>query len=137
MGQTSQPLRKVWRQTVAIFAVIGLLTATVPTEGSAQDAMPTIAEAAPASTVAFLWFDLDRESSQWQQTDELLARVGMPNALDQWEESILDQGEQSGDITASELDALLGGEMAVVILPPAVERIVQFVEGLGSGAMMH
>jgi hypothetical protein len=137
MGQTSQPLRKVWRQTVAIFAVIGLLTATVPTEGLAQDAMPTIAEATPASTVAFLWFDLDRESSQWQQTDELLARVGMPNALDQWEESILDQGEQSGDITASELDALLGGEMAVVILPPAVERIVQFVEGLGSGAMMH
>lgn len=90
--------------------------------GLAQDALPPIAEAVPESAVVFHWTDLDRESAQWRQTENLLARVGAPDALDLWEEAVLADGERSGGITSAELDALLGGELAVVVLPAAVEQ---------------
>ena len=90
---------------------------------SAQELLPEIAGAVPESAVLFHWMDLDRDGAQWQQSEELIARVGFPGALDLWEEAVLEDGEQSGGITSAELDALLGGEMAIAVLPTAVEQI--------------
>ncbi|MBA3451286.1 MAG: DUF3352 domain-containing protein [Chloroflexia bacterium] len=88
---------------------------------TAQETLPDIAAAAPESAVLFHSTDLDRDGAQWQQTEELLARVGVPDALDLWEEAVLAEGGESGDVTQADLDALLGGELAIVVLPTAVE----------------
>lgn len=90
---------------------------------SAQQQLPEIAGAVPESAVIFHWMDLDRDGPQWQQTEELISRVGFSDALDLWEEAVLEDGEQSGGITSAELDALLGGEMAFAVLPTAVEHV--------------
>ena len=93
------------------------------------------AAAAPESTVLFQSIDLDREGTQWQQTEELLARVGLPDALDLWEEAILEEGAAAGDFTEADLDGLLGGEMAIVVTPQAVERVVaRYASRHASGA---
>ena len=54
-------------------------------------------------------FDLDREGGQWQQTGTLLERVGLPDALELWEASVLEEGAKKGDFTEADLDALMGG----------------------------
>jgi hypothetical protein len=67
--------------------------------------------------------DLDREGTQWQLTEELLSRVGLPDALDLWEDTVREEGAAAGDFTEADLDALLGGELAIVVTPHAVERV--------------
>ena len=131
--------RQAWRILAALVLVLGV---AIPTMGSrpvlAQQALPALATAAPASTVVFHWTDLDRDGTQWQQAGELLGRVGLPDALDLWQQAILDEGEQSGGITQPELDALLGGEMAVVVLPAAVQRLAGMaMMGLESDTMFR
>jgi hypothetical protein len=78
--------------------------------------------------VLFHAFDLDRDGGQWQQTGALLERVGLPNALELWEETVLEEGARKGDFTEADLDALLGGELALVVTPLAVERVVEHHE---------
>jgi hypothetical protein len=116
-------MRVVWRLVAALTLAIGVVA---PVWGagatSAQESLPDIAGAVPESAVVFHWTDLDRDGAQWKQAEALLARVGLPDALGLWEEAVLEGGEQSGDITQEELDALLGGEMAIVVLPAAVEH---------------
>src|SRR5918998_951217 len=94
----------------------------------AQGTLPETAAAAPEGTALFHAFDLDREGEQWQQTGTLLERVGLPNALELWEESVLEEGAEKGDFTEADLDALLGGELALVVTPLAVERVVDHHE---------
>ena len=91
----------------------------------AQGTLPETAAAAPAGTALFQAFDLDRDGGQWQQTGALLERVGLPNALELWEAAVLAKGARKGDFTEADLDALMGGELAVVVTPLAVERVVE------------
>lgn len=113
----------MWRPAATLVLMAGLTASVWPlTEVSAQGELPATAAAAPEATVLFQSLDLDREGTQWQLTEELLARVGLPDALDLWEEAILEEGAAAGDFTQADLDALLGGEMAIVVTPQAVER---------------
>ena len=123
-----------WRIGVALALLLGLL---VPITSAppvlAQGSLPETAAAAPEGTMLFQAFDLDRDGEQWQQTGTLLERVGLPNALELWEAAVLKEGALTGDFTEADLDALLGGELAVVVTPQAVERIVQHQERKNSG----
>jgi hypothetical protein len=121
--------RSGWRISVALALLLALL---VPAWGAqparAQGTLPETAAAAPAGTALFHAFDLDREGEQWQQTGALLERVGLPDALDLWEDAVLEEGARKGDFTEADLDALLGGELAVVVTPLAVQRVVEHHE---------
>jgi hypothetical protein len=118
-----------WRTGVALALLFGLF---MPTWSAppvlAQGGMPETAAAAPEGTVLFHAFDLDRDGEQWQQTGTLLERVGLPDALELWEASVLEEGARKGDFTEADLDALLGGELAFVVTPRAVELAVEHHE---------
>lgn len=121
--------RLLWRPLVVLALVVGIAgPALMVSEVAAQSALPEIAEAAPESAILFQSFDLDFESEQWQQAEELLARVGVPDALETWRQEILTEGARSGDFSEADLDALLGGEMAIVVTPPAIERLMALEE---------
>ena len=122
-------VRSGWRIGVTLALLLGFL---VPAWSAppvlAQGTLPETAAAAPAGTALFHVFDLDRDGGQWQQTGTLLERVGLPDALELWEESVLEEGARKGDFTEADLDALLGGELALVVTPLAVERAVEHHE---------
>src|SRR5215212_8087513 len=122
-------VRSGWRFGVALTLLLGLL---VPVWSAApvvaQGALPETSAAAPEGTVLFQAFDLDREGGQWQQTGTLLERVGLPDALELWEAAVLEKGAKKGDFTEADLDALMGGELAVVVTPLAVQRVVEHHE---------
>src|SRR5918998_299512 len=122
-------LRSGWRMGVSLALLLALL---VPVWGAspalAQGTLPETAAAAPDGTVFFHAFDLDRDGGQWQQTGALLEHVGLPNALELWEETVLEEGARKGDFTEADLDALLGGELALVVTPLAGERAVEHHE---------
>jgi hypothetical protein len=122
-------IRSGWRIGIALALLLGFL---VPAWNAprvmAQATLPETAAAAPAGTALFQVFDLDREGVQWQQTGTLLERVGLPNALELWEDAVLEAGAKKGDFTEADLDALLGGELALVVTPVAVERAVEHHE---------
>src|SRR5918997_5758645 len=118
--------RSGWRTGVALTLLFGLFVPVWSTPAVlAQDSLPETAAAAPEGTVLFQAFDLDREGEQWQQTGTLLERVGLPDALELWEASVLEEGAEKGDFTEADLDALLGGELALVVTPLAVQRIAE------------
>jgi len=122
-------IRSGWRIGITLALLLGFL---VPAWNAprvmAQGTLPETAAAAPAGTALFQVFDLDREGVQWQQTGTLLERVGLPNALELWEDAVLEAGAKKGDFTEADLDALLGGELALVVTPVAVERAVEHHE---------
>jgi hypothetical protein len=121
--------RSGWRIGVVLALLFGLLApAWSAAPVLAQEGLPETAAAAPEGTVLFQAFDLDREGEQWQQTGALLERVGLPNALELWEASVLEEGASKGDFTEADLDALLGGELAVIVTPLAVQRVVEHHE---------
>jgi hypothetical protein len=121
--------RSGWRIGVTLALLLAFL---VPAWSApavlAQGTLPETAAAAPAGTAVFQEFDLDREGGQWQQTGTLLERVGLPNALELWEDAVLEAGAKKGDFTEADLDALLGGELALVVTPVALERAVEHHE---------
>jgi hypothetical protein len=118
-----------WRIGITLALLLGFL---VPAWSAppvlAQGTLPDTAAAAPAGTALFHVFDLDRDGEQWQQTGALLERVGLPDALELWEDAVLEKGARKGDFTQADLDALLGGELALVVTPLAVERAVEHHE---------
>ena len=115
--------RGFWRPLTAI-ALVASFAAPFASAGdaTAQETLPATAAAVPESAIVFHTSDLDRDGAQWQQTEALLARVGVPNALDLWETALLEEAERSGDFTEADLDALLGGELAIAVLPIAIEQ---------------
>src|SRR5215208_677092 len=118
-----------WRIGVALTLLFGLsVSAWSAPPVFAKGTLPETAAAAPEGTVLFHAFDLDREGEQWQQTGTLLERVGLPDALELWEASVLEEGARKGDFTEADLDALLGGELALVVTPLAVERVIEHQE---------
>jgi hypothetical protein len=124
-------VRSGWRIGVTLALLLGFLVpawSTPPVR--AKGTLPETAAAAPAGTALFQEFDLDREGGQWQQTGTLLERVGLPDALTHWEDSVLKKGAKKGEFTQADLDALLGGELAVVVKPLAVKRAVELHESL-------
>jgi hypothetical protein len=117
-------LPKGWRILATMSLILGVMVPVWGTSGaSAQDegSILDIAEAAPESSVIFWTFDLNRDSAQWQQTEELLGRIGIPNALDTWEQETLKEGSKKNQLTQEQLDALLGGEVAVAVTPDAIQ----------------
>src|SRR5688572_4653400 len=124
--------RSGWRIGVVLTLLLGILAPTWSAAPVlAQEGLPETAAAAPEGTVLFHAFDLDREGEQWRQTGALLERVGLPNALELWEASVLEEGASKGDFTEADLDALLGGELAVIVTPLAVQRVVEHHERQG------
>ena len=118
-----------WRIGVALTLLFGLsVSAWSAPPVFAKGTLPETAAAAPEGTVLFHAFDLDREGEQWQQTGTLLERVGLPDALELWEAGVLEEGAKKGDFTEADLDALMGGELAVVVTPLAVQRAVEHHE---------
>jgi len=116
--------RTGWRIGAALTLLIGIVVPVWSTPPVlAQGSLPESAAAAPEGTVLFHAIDLDREGGQWQQTGTLLERVGLPDALELWEAAVLEESANTGGPTAADLDALLGGEMAIVVSPQAVERV--------------
>src|SRR5919112_1815535 len=111
-----QKARSGWRIAATLALLLGfLVSAWHAGPVLAQGSLPETAAAAPAGTVLFHVFDLDREGEQWQQTGTLLERVGLPDALELWEASVLEEGAKKGNFTEADLDALMGGELAVVV----------------------
>jgi hypothetical protein len=125
MSVIGKQLRSAWRPAVALVLAVGLALPGWSTNGTtAQGSLPETAAAAPESTVLFHQLDLDFEGAQWQQAEALLARVGLPDALDLWRDEILTEGGESGDFSEADLDALLGGEMAFFVTSDAIAKIV-------------
>lgn len=114
--------------TILSLTVGTLIAVAAPAPTLAQDAGFATADAVPADAVAYSVFSLDLESDQWQQVDELLGRLGVPNALDQFRDEALTGAED--EPTEEEFDALLGGEVAVFALPTAVESLFEQFEAL-------
>ncbi len=86
---TRQALRGLAALVLAL-GVIAPMWGTHPVH--AQTALPAIAAAVPESAVIVHWTDLDRDGTQWQQTESLLARVGFPESLGLWDEDLLAEG---------------------------------------------
>lgn len=119
-----------WRPIAALALTFGLSAPMwSAADVGAQDAFPLTASAAPEGSILYHELDLDFEGDQWRQTEELLARVGVPNALDLWRDEILNESAGSGDFTEADLDALIGGEMAFIVTPRAVEYFLEMNAG--------
>src|SRR5215203_5669450 len=123
-------VRAVWRIGITLALLLGILVPawSVSPVLAQKGTLPETAAAAPAGTALFQVFDLDRGGRQWQQTGTLLERIGLPNALERWVDALLEIGAERGDFTEADLDALLGGELALVVTPVAVERAVEHHE---------
>lgn len=122
---------RLGRGLVALMTVLSLtagslLVLAVP--AVAQSETYSTASAVPADAVLYSSFDLDLESAQWQQVDELLSRLGVPDALSELRTSMLDDAE--GELTEEELDAFLGGEAAFYALPSAIESMFEQFDAL-------
>jgi len=111
----------------AMAAVLLVVTLALPrgASGSAAaqtTALPKTAAAAPASTAVFHEIDLDPNAAQWQQVGTVLGRLGLPNATDVLQNHMMEHGAARSDVTQADFDALLGGELAIVISPAAIAQ---------------
>ncbi|MFN8664737.1 MAG: DUF3352 domain-containing protein [Thermomicrobiales bacterium] len=116
----------IWRplSATALVVSMGGAALTAPT-ASAQDALPPITDAAPLDTAFFQQVDLDFAGAQWQQTDALMERLGFPDALDTWRQEFVSNHGEMGSFTEADLDAVTGGEMALVVSDTAVATLMQ------------
>lgn len=116
----------IWRPLSATALVVSLGGAalTAPTT-SAQDALPPITDAAPLDTAYFQQVDLDFAGAQWQQTDQLAERLGFPDSLETWRDEFLTKHGKMGSFTGADLDAILGGEAALVVSDDAIATMMQ------------
>jgi len=116
----------VWRPLSATALVLSMGGAALTAPGvSAQDALPTITDAAPANTALFQQVDLDFDGEQWQQSDALLERLGVPDALDTWREELVTKQSDMGSFSEADLDAVTGGEMAIVVSDTAFATLFE------------
>lgn len=109
--------------TTVSLALGSLLMLASPAPAAAQEGAFTTASAVPATAVGYSVIDLDLDSAQWQQVDALLARLGVPNALDTFREAAVDEADD--DLTQAQFDAFFGGEAAFYITSAGVESLVE------------
>jgi hypothetical protein len=123
---TLRKITTVWRSLAATALTISLSGAalTAPLT-SAQDALPPITDAAPLNTAFYQQFDLNFDGAQWQQTDALMERLGYPDTLDTWREEIVSHHGDMGSFTEADLDAVMGGEVAVVVSGEAISTLLE------------
>ncbi|MCC6315046.1 MAG: DUF3352 domain-containing protein [Thermomicrobiales bacterium] len=122
----------------AALLVPGLVAVAQTPTSEILVAAPATAAAAPQDTVLFVSVDMNRDSDQWQQAQDLLDRVGAPNALDDAEQMLLHNPENaSGGVTQADLDAMFGGEMAIVVTSEAVRNIAALVDAGAEAARAH
>ena len=119
-GRTAQGLLAA---SLALSLAVPLLPARAQTA-----AAPETAKAAPAGTAIFAELNTNLDSPQWQQAGALMARLGVPDALDQLRSEAVDmhgQQEMGQPPSADQLAALLGGEMAVAVAPDTISSFVE------------
>jgi hypothetical protein len=115
-------------QAIAAMLLVVTLALPIAASGSAAaqtTALPKTAAAAPASTAVFHEIDLDPNGAQWQQLGAILGRLGLPSATDLLQNHMMEHGAARTNVTQADLDALLGGEVAIVISPAAIARMVE------------
>lgn len=112
--------------TVLSLTAGSLLALTAPARAQSEDY--STASAVPAEAVLYSAFDLDLESAQWQQVDELLGRLGVPDALPEFRTSVLN--DVNGELTEEEFEAFFGGEAGFYVLPSAIESMFEQFEAL-------
>ena len=111
---------------VMIVPVLGPI-ASVSAQASTVDF--TTAEAAPADAFAYVVTTTDDESEQWRLADELLDRAGLGEAID--EAMAEEMSDESGQQLP--LDALLGGEVGVVVGEALLDTIA--AESMSGGEL--
>ena len=124
------------RLAVVLAMLIGSVLATggaLPRSAGAQagDA-PETAALVPEDAVLYFALDLDFESAQWRQTEELLARAGFPGALDQLRRSIVADIETATPEAEATLDAFLGGELGIVVTETAIAKLAEAMAESGA-----
>jgi len=112
--------------------VLGLLASAagpLARGAAAQDdaGLPESAALVPDDALAYVSVDLDISNDQWAQTQELLTRLGYPDALPRLRSEILrEAGLANGEVPAD--DPLFGGEIAVVVTPAIVDTVMAQIE---------
>ena len=101
-----------------------LLMLAAPAPASAQEGVYSTASAVPANAAGYSVIDLDLESAQWQQVDALLERLGVPDALETFRTSAVEEADDM-ELTQAQFDAFFGGEVAFYILPEGIESMIQ------------
>ena len=89
-------------------------------------ALPATAALVPEGALAYLSVDLEITNDQWAQTQELLTRVGYPDALPMLRDGILSEAgivDSDGGVPTD--DPLFGGELGVFVTDAAVERLIE------------
>ena len=121
-------LTTVWsafagRVLLAVLVAVALfgpaIGRAVPAAAQASTVTFSTAEAAPADSVFYLVTTLNDESEQWRLADVLLDRAGFGEALDKaMAEEMVDESGQP-----IPLDAILGGEVGVIVGQTALETL--------------
>ena len=113
-----------------VIAALLLVSTFVTAFGAARPATAqseplATAAAVPDTAVVYIALNADLESAQWQQVDDLLARAGFPDALDEIEDDLLEDLAEDAIATPTpvELDAFLGGEIAIVVTSAALDDL--------------
>jgi hypothetical protein len=106
-----------------------------PTIAAAQDGAAGLETAAliPDDALAYISVDLRIDNEQWAQTQELLTRIGYPDALPMLRDEILSEAgivDSDGSVPAD--DPLFGGEVGVYVGPPVVDRIMEAANEMGA-----
>lgn len=82
--------------------------------------------ATPEDSLAYLVFELDEESDQWAQAQTLIENAGFGNALSEARDDMLTDAAGNN----LPLDAILGGEGAIVVSGAAIEAVVNASSGM-------
>ena len=114
--------------TLAITALVPVMSDAAPVSAQGSLSFST-AEAAPADSLGYVVSTLDNESEQWQLAAALLDRAGLGEAIDQSLQEEL-QNEDGEDLP---LDAILGGEVAIVVDNAAIDQAL--AESMGTTDM--
>lgn len=122
--------------SLAFGAVVGIGASTLPgVAAQGTSSLPDSAELVPEDALVYLSTNLEIDNDQWAQTQDLLTRIGFPDALPQLRGEILDEaGLVDGDVPSD--DPLFGGELAVVVTEGAIARIMDEVESMGGMDMV-
>src|SRR5688500_15287675 len=118
---------------LASFALLALLSASSlvgtifvrPAHVSAQDDALTTASVVPETALVYFAVNLDLDSAQWQQGEELLRRAGFDAALMDLEESIVEGLAAEFPGVIDDLDPFLGGEVAVVVTDAVITELME------------